>query len=123
MPRRAVAFLADENIAPRVVHALRSRGYDVEDVKERRLSGLSDSQVLRMAQKKRRVILTHDRDFAHALFRPPAQHPGIVIMRFSNQSPGAVIDRLLSNLQPRVLKRLPHSVVLITDDSVTIVHS
>lgn len=122
MPRRRVTFLADENVAPRVVHALRDHGYDVADVKERGLSGLTDQQVLQLAGRERRVVVTHDRDFAHALFRPPARHHGIVIIRFSNQSPQVVTARLLAALQPRLLKRLSHAVALLTDDAATIVH-
>lgn len=122
MARHPVAFLADENIAPRVVRALRALGHDVADVKERGRSGLADDQVLQWAYRERRVVLTHDRDFAHALFRPPAHHHGIVILRFSDQSPQSVADRLPAVLQPRLLKRLSRAVVLVTDDSVTVVH-
>lgn len=122
MSRRPVAFLADENVAPRVVRALRDHGYDIADIKERGLSGWTDEQVLQLAGRERRVVLTHDRDFAHALFRPPTSHHGLIIMQFSNSTPQVVAERLLAALQPRLLKRLPHSVVLLMGDSTTIVH-
>lgn len=122
MLHRPVSFLTDENVAPRVVHALRNQGYDVADIKERGLSGWTDAQVLQLAGRERRVILTHDRDFAHALFRPPTRHPGIVIIQFSNVAPQTVAERLLAALQPRLLKRLPHSVILLMGDSATVVH-
>ncbi len=77
MGRGKIRFLADENIAPKVVLALRSRGYDVSDVKE---------------------------------------------LRLSNQTPGPVAERLLAVLQPRILKRLKRSVVLVTDETVLLVH-
>ncbi|MBI4227939.1 MAG: DUF5615 family PIN-like protein [Candidatus Omnitrophica bacterium] len=109
-------------MAPRVVRALRDHGYDIADIKERGLSGWTDEQVLQLAGRERRVILTHDRDFAHALFRPPAYHRGIVIMQFSNSAPQVVAERLLVALQPRLLKRLPHSVVLLMGDAATIIH-
>ncbi len=77
MGRGKIRFLADENIAPKVVLALRSRGYDVSDVKE---------------------------------------------LRLSNQTPDPVAERLLAVLQPRILKRLKRSVVLVTDETVLLVH-
>lgn len=122
MGRGKICFLADENIAPKVVFALRSRGYDVSDVKELRLSGLTDQKVLQLANRAQRVVLTHDRDFAHALFQPPFQHCGILIVRLSNQTPGPVAERLMAVLQPRILKRLKRSVVLVTDETVLRVH-
>ncbi len=122
MGRGKIRFLADENIAPKVVLALRSRGYDVSDVKELRLSGLTDPKVLQLANRAQRVVLTHDRDFAHALFHPPLHHCGILIVRLSNQTPDPVAERLLAVLQPRILKRLKRSVVLVTDETVLLVH-
>lgn len=122
MGRGKICFLADENIAPKVVLALRSRGYDVADVKELRLSGLTDQKVLQLANRQQRVVLTHDRDFAHALFQPPFHHSGIVIIRLANQTPGPVAEQLLAILQPRILKRLSRSVILVTDETVLRVH-
>lgn len=55
--------LADEGIAPAVVEGLCSEGVDVLDVKEQRLHGTSDMDLIRLATEQGRVVLTHDRDF------------------------------------------------------------
>ena len=60
-------FLVDENIAGSVVNALRKSGYDVKDVKEEKLYGLSDSKILEMANEGDRIIITHDKDFMNLL--------------------------------------------------------
>ena len=49
------ALLADENISPDVVAALRRRGVDVTTALERGLGGASDAALLQLAASERRV--------------------------------------------------------------------
>ncbi len=61
----ALKFLTDENIFPSLVNALRSKSYNVKDIKEEKLLGISDSEALKLAFKENRVVITHDKDFAN----------------------------------------------------------
>ncbi len=45
-------FLADENIAKSLVRALRQNGYDVKDIKEEKLFGISDKEVINRSVAK-----------------------------------------------------------------------
>ncbi len=44
-------FLTDENIATSVVRGLRKKGFDIKDVKEEKLYGSSDKELLQIACK------------------------------------------------------------------------
>lgn len=60
-------LLADEGIERSVVDALRGLGFDVLWIAERQ-SGLSDRQVLQMAQQEGRILITYDKDFGGSCF-------------------------------------------------------
>jgi len=55
-------LLADENIGLEVVEFLRSLGHNVSSVIEE-FRGISDPDVLKIALKQNRVIITSDTDF------------------------------------------------------------
>ena len=84
-------FLADENVAPRTVAELRSRGVDVVTVKDIGLKGAPDVDVLAYAVRTERVALTHDADFGTLALREGASFVGIVYLRPGNLDPVAVV--------------------------------
>lgn len=112
-------FLTDENVATSVVSALRRNDYDVKDIKEEGLFGLSDAKVLELANKEDRIIITHDKDFSNLLNNPHQKYSGVILLQFSDQSPENVIKKLIP-LPKRLEKRLRNSFVIITDDYVRI---
>ncbi|GBC95429.1 hypothetical protein HRbin16_01218 [bacterium HR16] len=77
MPR----LLTDENIFPALVRNLRSRGYDVKDIRESGLSGASDEAIMRLALREERTLITFDKHFADILRYPPSSHYGVVLIR------------------------------------------
>src|SRR3989338_6088907 len=87
-------FLTDENIAVSVIKFLRSKNYDVKDVKEEQLFGTSDFKLLKMAASEDRIIITHDKDFANISRNRSIGHKGIIIIRLLDQSPKTVIEKL-----------------------------
>lgn len=64
-----MTFLADENVDRAVVHRLRSDGHDVDYVAEMR-AGITDEQVLALAERRGTVLITPDRTRIRALRRP-----------------------------------------------------
>lgn len=100
-------FLADENVAPRVIETLREEKFDILSVYEEKLSGASDEKILKLAQRQRRIILTHDKDFGHLIHRPNQKHGGVILLRLKNQSPQNVIHHLtlfLKRIKPEKIK-------------------
>ena len=49
MLNMALKFLTDENISPSLVRTLRNKKYDVKDIKEEKLFGTSDTEILKFA--------------------------------------------------------------------------
>ncbi len=94
-------ILADENIGRGVIRALRAVGYDVLSVLESK-PGLSDTEVLSMAQAQERVVITQDKDFGELAVRGglPARS-GIVLLRLRQGRPQDDAQRILAILTSR----------------------
>ncbi len=91
-------LLADENIAPRVIAALRERGFDTVSVRDL-MPTASDIAIMEWAFSEQRTILTHDRDFGNVRSFPVHGHHGVILVRLRDQRPAAVIARLLVALE------------------------
>lgn len=74
-------LLADENVAPDVVAALRERGIDVCTATEAGLSGATDAAILAYAMSASRVALTQDADFGLLAVRRGAPLIGVIFLR------------------------------------------
>ncbi|HEX4953914.1 MAG TPA: DUF5615 family PIN-like protein [Thermoanaerobaculia bacterium] len=74
-------FLADESLDFRVVTALRGAGYDVAAVLEE-ARGWPDPEVLALAQRTERILLTEDKDFGQlATVTEGPAIPGVLLVR------------------------------------------
>ncbi len=87
-------FLADENVHLEVVRFLRDQGCDVFAVRESRLAGSSDEQLLRHAITEDRVVLTHDSDFGALALLADQPPVGIVYLRPGHIDPVFTIETL-----------------------------
>jgi len=87
-------LLADENIHPAVVKALREQGRDVVHVLGIGMQGAPDAAVLRQAHKSGRVVLTHDRDFGALAIRNQQPFTGVLYVRPGTISPADVLEAL-----------------------------
>lgn len=67
-------FLADENIDRPAVYNLRDKGYDIVSVDESS-KGVDDGEVIQMAKREGRILITYDRDFSDPSVD---KHPGII---------------------------------------------
>jgi predicted nuclease of predicted toxin-antitoxin system len=50
-----IKLLTDENIPPAFVEFLRNKGFDVKDIRELEIHGVSDSLILNLARQDKRV--------------------------------------------------------------------
>jgi predicted nuclease of predicted toxin-antitoxin system len=74
-------FLTDENIDIEVVELLKNQGFDVFDIKEQALWGLSDSNIISMAFEEKRIIVTQDSDFGTMIYRDLVDFYGLIYLR------------------------------------------
>ncbi len=82
-------ILADENFPSSIAHWLAKRGHDVIHVATSH-SGVSDEQLLALAQVEKRVLLTFDHGFGQLVFRYGLNLPGLVFFRFGERSRGLI---------------------------------
>jgi predicted nuclease of predicted toxin-antitoxin system len=78
-------FVIDEDLPRSTATILKSKGYEVLDVRDCGLRGKSDDELFKFAQDEKAVILTGDLGFGNLLQFPIGSHSGIVIARFPNE--------------------------------------
>ena len=80
--------LADENIPPALVEALRAAGHDVTSIHEG-LRGSPDPIVADLSVREGRILLTYDKDFGEMLFAAPpvgTRPAGVVLLRLGGMA-------------------------------------
>lgn len=85
----------DENLPERAVTRFRSFGHDVETAVDEGLAGVDDAELVAVASRERRLVVTMDRGLGDIRLYPPGTHAGILVIRVNNQSPraiGAAVD-------------------------------
>ncbi len=114
-------FLTDENIAVSVIRFLRREGFDVVDVKEEKLFGLSDKGILDIARKEGRIVLTHDKDFLGIMRNYKFDIEGIILIRCKRQNPENVIAALSGLLKMPEIKKTRNSLFILSEGELEIV--
>jgi predicted nuclease of predicted toxin-antitoxin system len=104
-------FLADENVSRFVVERLRAVGFDVASVGATR-SGASDNDVLAVAMREGRILITEDRDFGELVVRQRAEVPGVVLLELDRLSNMAEADRVSVILSANADKLAGHLTVI-----------
>jgi predicted nuclease of predicted toxin-antitoxin system len=87
-------LLADENVHPDVVDALRAQGKDIVSVHDEKLTGQPDVAVLRRARELARVVLTHDSDFGQLAVQAGEPIVGIIYLRPGHLSAAFVLQTI-----------------------------
>ncbi|MFV0336916.1 MAG: PfkB family carbohydrate kinase [Chthoniobacterales bacterium] len=84
----------DENFPKASISFLESAGHEVFDVRLHGERGASDADVIRLALKKKALLLSTDRDFFHTLGRQFPDHFGLVVIALKRPTSGAITERL-----------------------------
>jgi predicted nuclease of predicted toxin-antitoxin system len=90
-------FLVDESFGVEAARVIRDLGWDAEFVCDVALGGRPDEDVMAYAQRERRIILTHDRDFLDDRRFPPHRIPGVIVLPGANGGT-EILDRELARL-------------------------
>jgi len=91
-------FLANENIPVASVQHLRSIGFDITSIGEI-APGIADTEVIDIAIKEERIIITYDSDYGQLIFKfgykPEA---GVIFLRLQPEHPlhtSDIIEKLI----------------------------
>ncbi len=96
-----IRLLADMNISPKTVRVLQQHGWDIVRVSQILPVSASDQEILELARRQNRTVVTQDLDFSALLALGGYDRPSLIILRLSVSDPEAVTDRLLE-LLPRL---------------------
>jgi predicted nuclease of predicted toxin-antitoxin system len=80
-------FVVDESTGRGVTEWLRNAGHDVVCVTEA-MPEARDSDILDMAVRDKRIVVTNDKDFGELVFRSGQPHVGILLFRLADESSG-----------------------------------
>jgi predicted nuclease of predicted toxin-antitoxin system len=88
-------FLLDQSADARLVAVLRSLGHDAVRIGADFPPGLPDEDVLALAWRDGRVLITDDRDFGELVFRHGQPYLGVIYLRLGEYAELATkIERL-----------------------------
>lgn len=79
-------FLLDESAEYRLASFLRNPGHDVTAIAHDYPAGLADTEVLALARREDRILITNDRDFGELIIRQRLAHAGVIFFRLSDQA-------------------------------------
>lgn len=108
-------FLADVNIPQSLINRLVEEGFDVLDVKKQD-PFLSDAELINIAKKEQRIILTLDKDFISLTQFPKYQVPTIVV-RLRNQHPEKIAEKVSALLKNQEENLLSKSLTVIKEET------
>lgn len=79
-------FLIDANLGRKFTNLLNLAGYDAVYINDLLLKA-SDEDVLSLAKREGRIIITNDKDFGELIFKLGILSTGIILLRVSTTDP------------------------------------
>ena len=111
-------FIADINIAQKVITLLNQTGHDVVDIKKLD-PRTPDTSIINLALIENRIILTHDKDFL-GLTKFPKYRVGVIMIRLSIQNALHHYKKLKDVLQQNDEDVLRNSLTILYEESVEV---
>ena len=105
-------FLLDESAEARIAAILTEQGHDVTRIGRDYPPSLPDEDVLALAERERRILITNDKDFGELVFRERHPHAGVVLFRFPLESTAQVKIHAPEQFLASLLRQLAQFVVL-----------
>lgn len=110
-------FIADENIPFSLIKAIRRKGYSVTCLFEENLLGINDGNLLKLAKKEKRVLITFDKDFTQFKL---SKHYGVIILRYNNKHYKNIVDLFLYLLDSPVKNKFENSLCEVFDNYIKV---
>jgi predicted nuclease of predicted toxin-antitoxin system len=108
-------LLANMNISPETVKALQEKGLDIVRVSQILPVTSSDVEILDLARRENRIVVTQDLDFSALLALGGFDSPSLITIRMTVGDPGAVTQKLLE-LLPEIQDMLAKGCAVSVDD-------
>lgn len=111
-------FLVDVGVGKKVEDFLYKSGYDVLPVRKIN-PRMSDSEIIGIAAKDNRVIITMDKDFGELVYNSDLIHKGILLLRTENCS-GDKKAKILSEILIKYSSELEENFCVFSKDRLRI---
>ncbi len=101
-------FLLDMPVSFLLLEVLRARGHEGVHAHQIGKDRAADDELLEIARREGRVIITADLDFPRLLARSLAAGPGLILFRggnYSDREMGELLVRVLQNVPPADLEK------------------
>jgi len=105
----------DENLPREAVDLLRASGFDAVHVLDQSMGGVDDDALATACAHEQRAIVSLDLDFADIRRYPPADHPGIVVLRLAHQDLQHVLE-VLRHVAALLAERSPVGQLWVVDE-------
>lgn len=106
----------DENLPIEFKRLFAESGCDAATVLDEGLGGASDDVLASACTAEQRALITQDVDFSDVRTYPPAEYPGIVVLRLSNPARDSILE-VGSFLVERMRESSPDGQLWIVEDS------
>ncbi len=104
-------FVADENVSRRLIEQLSRSGHDVTSIAGT-LSGISDTEVLKVAEVEGRILITEDQDFGELVLRQRLGVRGVVLLELDRLSTAAEAGRVTEVIAAHTDKLIGNLIVI-----------
>ncbi len=111
-------FLLDENVDHPLASFLSSLDHDVTSIAFDYTKSIKDTDVLSIARKEKRILITNDLDFGELIFRQHLPHRGVILFRLGKENL-ATKKRWLLIVLEKYQSQLQHFIV-VTDHGIRI---
>ncbi len=82
-----IKILANENFPLKSVHLLKDAGFDISAI-SKKYPGISDEEVMKIADTEQRIIVTFDSDYGELIFRHGYKpNAGVIYFRWNEFTP------------------------------------
>lgn len=111
-------FLLDESVNAKLANYLKSQSHDTTAIAQEYPNALTDPDVLAIAVRERRTLITNDRDFGELIFHKKLRHSGVIFFRLKRA--------ILSHFEARLTYTLDHygdhlsEFIVVTDSRVRV---
>jgi len=106
-----IKFIADVNIEKVIVNYLTEEGYGIKWVPDFNCE-IHDEELLKLANKEKRVLITNDKDFGELTFLQKKISAGIILIRTKGQKAEDKLKLMKKLLQQHKDKLLNHFVII-----------
>ncbi len=113
-------FLFDQSADFRLIPFLQRLGHDVTAVSRDYPSSLDDEEILAIAQREDRVVITTDLDFGEMVARRALPHAGLILLRLPGAPLQTKIDRLASVLHDHAQDLAQRRLLVVTSQRIRV---